>query len=172
MKSKTPESYLIQLALSAVMAALVFVATMIIRIPNWMGGYFNFGDAMIFVSALTFSPIVGGFAGGVGSSIADIIGFPIFAIPTLVIKGIEGLLAGLMANRKSVYRDMAAVIVAGVEMVLGYFLAEYYVVPGWTFEMALSEIPLNIVQIVLGGIVGIPVAVIIRKRLPEILKTL
>jgi uncharacterized membrane protein len=171
MKSKTPESYLIQLALSAVMAALVFVATMIIRIPNWMGGYFNFGDAMIFVSALTFSPIVGGFAGGVGSSIADIIGFPIFAIPTLVIKGIEGLLAGLITNRKSVYRDMLAVIVAGVEMVVGYFLAEYYTL-GWTFEMALSEIPLNIVQIVLGGIVGIPVAVIIRKRLPEILKTL
>jgi len=169
MKSKTPESYLIQLALSAVMAALVFVATMIIRIPNWMGGYFNFGDVMIFVSALTFSPIVGGFAGGIGSSIADVIGFPIFAIPTLVIKGIEGLLAGLITNRKSIYRDVFAVIVAGVEMVLGYFLAEYYVL-GWTFEMALTEIPINTVQIVIGGVIGIPLAIIIRQRLPEILK--
>jgi uncharacterized membrane protein len=169
MKSKTPEYYLIQLALSAVMAALVFVATMIIRIPNWMGGYFNFGDVLIFVSALTFDPLVGGFAGGVGSALADVVGFPVFAIPTLVIKGIEGLLAGLITNRKSIYRDILAVIVAGVEMVLGYFLVEYYAL-GWTFEMALSEIPLNIVQIVLGGVVGIPITVFIRKRLPEILK--
>jgi len=169
MKSKTPEYYLIQLALSAVMAALVFVATMTIRVPNPMGGYFNFGDVMIFVSALTFSPIVGGFAGGVGSSIADIIGFPVFAIPTLVIKGLEGLLSGLITNRKNVYLDMFSVVVAGVEMVLGYFLAEYYAL-GWTFEMALAEIPTNIAQIVIGGVIGIPVAVVIRKRLPEILK--
>jgi len=169
MKKKTPESYLIQLALSAIMAALVFVATMIIRIPNWMGGYFNFGDVMIFVSALAFGPIVGGFAGGVGSSIADVIGFPVFAIPTLVIKGTEGLLAGLITNRKKVYRDLIAVIVAGVEMVLGYFLAEYFAL-GWTFEMALTEIPINIAQIVIGGVIGIPLAIIIRQRLPEILK--
>jgi uncharacterized membrane protein len=170
MKSKTPESYLIQLALSAVMAALVFVATMIIRIPNPMGGYFNLGDVMIFVSALTFGPIVGGFAGGIGSAIADIIGFPVFAIPTLIIKGTEGLLAGLITSRKSIYRDLLAVILAGVEMILGYFLAEYYAL-GWTFEMALAEIPMtNIPQIVIGGVIGIPVAIVIRRRLPEILK--
>jgi len=169
MKSKTPEFYLIQLALSAVMAGLVFVATMIIRIPNPMGGYFNFGDVMIFVSALTFGPFVGGFAGGVGSAISDAIGFPIFVIPTLVIKSIEGLLAGLITNRKTAYRDVFAVIVAGVEMILGYFLAEYYPLQ-WGFAGALAEVPTNIAQIVIGGVIGIPVSIVIRKRLPEILK--
>ena len=169
MKPKTPESYLVQLALSGVMAALVFVATWTIRIPNAMGGYFNLGDVIIFVSALIFGPIVGGFAGGVGSAIADIIGFPLFAVPTLVIKGIEGLLAGLITNRNNMYRDAVAVIVAGFEMVLGYFLAEYYAL-GWTFEMALAEIPGNIVQIFIGGLIGIPTAIIIRRSLPEILK--
>jgi len=168
MKSKTSEHYLVQ-ALLSVMTALVFVATMIVRIPNWMGGYFNFGDVMIFISALTFGPITGGFAGGVGSAIADVIGFPIFAIPTLVIKGIEGLLAGLITNRKNIYRDVFAVVVAGVEMVLGYFLVEYYAL-GWTFEMALAEIPINVGQIVIGGVIGIPAAFIIRKTLPSILK--
>jgi uncharacterized membrane protein len=169
MKSKTSEFYAIQLTLSAMMSALVFVATWTIRIPNALGGYFNLGDVMIFVSALVFGPFVGGFSGGVGSAIADVIGFPVFAIPTLVIKGIEGLLAGLITNRKSVYRDTFAAIVAGVEMILGYFLAEYYAL-GWTLEQALAEIPFNIVQIAIGGLIGIPVAIIIRKRLPEILK--
>jgi uncharacterized membrane protein len=170
MKSKRPESYVIQLALSAVTTALVFVATWTIRIPNPMGGYFNLGDVMIFINALTFGPVIGGFAGGIGSALADIIGFPVFAIPTLVIKGIEGLLAGLITNRKSIYRDVFAVVLAGAEMILGYFLAEYYAL-GWTFEMALAEIPMtNIPQIIIGGAIGIPVAIIIRKRLPEILK--
>jgi uncharacterized membrane protein len=169
MKSNSSEFYVIQLALSAMMAALVFVATWTVRIPNAMGGYFNLGDVMIFVSALAFGPFVGGFAGGVGSAIADIIGFPVFAIPTLAIKGIEGLLAGFITNRKSIYRDIFAAIVAGFEMILGYFLAEYYAL-GWTFEQALAEIPFNVVQVVIGGLVGIPVAIIIRKRLPEILK--
>src|SRR3972149_2613219 len=103
----------IQISLMAVMTALVAVGTFIVRIPNPMGGYFNVGDVMVFVAALTFNPLVGVFAGGVGSAIADMIGFPMFAVPTLIIKGLEGVLAGFIMNRKSVFRDVLAVVVAG-----------------------------------------------------------
>jgi len=157
----------IHISLIVVMSAMVAVATHIIRIPNPMGGYFNVGDVMIFVAALTFGPLVGGAAGGLGSAIADIIGFPSFAIPTLVIKGLEGLLAGLITNKKSVYRDVLAVVVAGTEMVIGYFLVEFYL---WGLGGALVEVPANIVQIAIGGLVGIPIALVLRRRLPEILK--
>ena len=92
----------VQISLMAIMSALVAVGTLVIRIPNPMGGYFNIGDVMIFVSALAFSPFVGGFAGGLGSAIADLIGFPVFALPTLIIKGLEGLIASLVTNKKSV----------------------------------------------------------------------
>ena len=156
----------IQLSLMAIMSALVTVGTLIIRIPNPMGGYFNVGDVMIFVAALTFNPLVSGVAGGLGSAIADIIGFPLFAIPTLVIKGLEGLLASLVANKKSVFRDVIAVVVAGTEMVIGYFLVEVYL---WGIATAVLEVPANIAQIAIGGLVGIPVALILRRRLPEIL---
>ena len=156
----------IQLSLMAIMSALVTVGTLIIRIPNPMGGYFNVGDVMIFVAALTFNPLVGGVAGGLGSAIADIIGFPLFAIPTLVIKGLEGLLASRVANKKSVLRDVIAVVVAGTEMVIGYFLVEVYL---WGIATAVLEVPANIAQIAIGGLVGIPVALILRRRLPEIL---
>jgi len=158
----------IQLSLMAIMSALVAVGTLIIRIPNPMGGYFNVGDVMIFVSALTFNPLIGGVASGLGSAIADIIGFPIFAIPTLVIKGLEGLLASLITNKKSFFRDVFAVAAAGAEMVLGYFLVELYVFQ-WGLGGALAEVPANIAQIVVGGIVGIPVALVLRRRLPEYL---
>ena len=149
------------------MSTLVAVGTLIVRIPNPMGGYFNVGDVMIFVAALTFNPLIGGVAGGLGSAIADIIGFPLFAIPTLVIKGLEGLLASLITNKKNVYRDILAVVVAGTEMVIGYFLVELYL---WGIGGALAEVPANIAQIAIGGIVGIPIALVLRRRLPEILR--
>ena len=140
---------------------------MIVRIPNPMGGYFNVGDVMIFVAALTFSPLVGAASGGLGSAIADIIGFPLFAIPTLVIKGLEGLIAGLVTNKKSIHRDVIAVGMAGAEMIVGYFLVEVYL---WGVGGALAEVPANIAQIAIGGLVGIPIALILRRRLPELLR--
>lgn len=151
----------------AVMSALVTVGTLIVQIPNGMGGYFNVGDVMIFIAALTFNPLIGGVAGGLGSAIADIIGYPLFVLPTLVIKGLEGSIASLIANKKSVFRDILAVIAAGVEMVTGYFLVEIYL---YGVGGAIGEIPANIAQIAIGGLIGIPVALVLRRRLPEILK--
>jgi len=158
----------IQLSLMAVMSALVTVGTLIVQIPNGMGGYFNVGDVMIFVAALTFNPFVGGVAGGLGSALADImLGFAPFAPFTLAIKGFEGLIASLIKNKKSLYRDIFAVIVAGAEMVGGYFLVEVLL---WGLGGALAEVLPNIAQIAIGGIIGIPIALVLRRRLPEILR--
>jgi len=153
------------ISLWAVMTALVCVATLIIRIPNPMGGYFNLGDVLVFVSALTFGPIIGGAAGGLGSAIADLIGFPLFVIPTLIIKGVEGFLAGFISNQKSLFRDIIAIVVAGTEMIVGYFVVEIYL---WGIGSALLEVPANIVQIVIGAVIGVPIAIILRKSLPKI----
>jgi len=142
----------IQISLSVITIALVTVGTMVFRIPNPMGGYFNLGDVMIFVCSLTFNPMIGGIASGVGSAIADIIGFPLFVIPTLIIKGLEGFLASLITNKKNVFRDAFAVVVVGSEMVIGYFLVELYPLQ-WGLGGALAEVPGNIAQIVIGGLV-------------------
>jgi len=158
---------LVQVALSGVMAALVAVATFFVQIPNpATRGYINFGDIMIFVSALTFGPAVGGLAGSIGSSIADIAsGYGYFAPFTFVIKGAEGFIAGLISNKLSVRRDIVAVILGGSEMILGYFIVEFFPLQlGWA---ALTEVPGNISQIIVGAFVGILVTLILRKRLPE-----
>jgi uncharacterized membrane protein len=157
---------LIQLVLSGVMAALVAVATFFVQIPNpATRGYINFGDIMIFVSALTFGPVVGGFAGSVGSAIADVAaGYAYFAPFTFIIKGAEGAIAGLISNRINVRRDVLAVIFAGSEMVIGYFLVEFFPLQlGWA---ALTEVPGNISQVVVGALFGLSISLILRKRLP------
>ncbi|MGD0644512.1 MAG: ECF transporter S component [Candidatus Bathyarchaeia archaeon] len=155
------------IAQASVMASLVAVATFLVQIPiPATKGYLNFGDIMIFVSAFTFGPTVSGFAGGVGSAISDVVsGYAYFAPFTLIIKGAEGLIAGLISNRLSKKRDIIAVVIAGTEMVTGYFLAEFFGLhEGWA---ALGETPFNILQIAAGGIVGISIALILRNRLPE-----
>jgi uncharacterized membrane protein len=121
---------------------------------------------MIFVSAFLFGPLIGGFAGGIGASIADLASpYAYYAPYTLVIKGIEGIIAGIISNQKSVKRDTLAVILAGSEMITGYFLAQAFVLQQGA-PTALTEVPGNISQALVGGIVGIPLAVALRKRLP------
>jgi uncharacterized membrane protein len=159
---------MIQVTRFASMTALVAVATYLVQIPiPATKGYLNFGDIMIFVSALTFGPAVGGFAGSVGSAISDVAGgYAFFAPFTFLIKGTEGLFAGLISNRSSRKRDIIAVIVAGTEMISGYFLTELFVLQlGWV--NAIAEVPINALQVAVGGAVGIPIALFIRNRVPE-----
>ncbi|MCW4035360.1 MAG: ECF transporter S component [Candidatus Bathyarchaeota archaeon] len=157
----------IQISLMAVMSALVAIGTFVVQIPNGMGGYFNVGDAMIFVAALTFNPLVSGVAGGLGSAIADLPGYVVYAPATLVIKGLEGLLAGFITNKKSVFRDVIAVTVAGVTMIFGYFLFEVYLLGA---GQAIAGIPLNAAQILVSALIGVPVALVLRRRMPEIFR--
>jgi uncharacterized membrane protein len=88
-------------AFTAVMTALVALATMMIQIPiPATKGLFNLGDSMVYVSALLFGPYVGAFAGGVGSMLSDVLtGYVIYAPATLVIKGVEGFVVGLLSQR-------------------------------------------------------------------------
>ena len=85
--------------LFALLIALTTVATMVVQIPTPpTQGYINVGDSMIYVSALLFGPLAGLLAGGIGSALADwLTGYGQFAPYTLVIKGLEGLVVGLIA---------------------------------------------------------------------------
>jgi uncharacterized membrane protein len=169
-KGRSGKKIVLSAALSGVMAALVFVTTMMIRIPvPATQGYINIGDSMIFVSALLFGPVVGGFAGGVGSALADLVGFPSFIFYTLVIKGIEGLIVGSLTTSKNSWKDILIVILGGIEMITGYFIVEAYL---YGVGAALVELPGNVFQASFGAVVAIPLCFAIRRRLAEQLKAI
>ncbi len=157
-----------EIALAAVMAALVSVSTLLIQFPiPATQGFFNVGDAMVMVAALTFGPIVGFFAGGFGSALADFVGGWYVWVPfTLVIKGLEGFLAGsivvLDEGNRGVRTKIVAWIVAGSEMVVGYFLVQYYM---YGLGSALTELPFNIMQMLAAGIIGIPLSIVVAQRM-------
>jgi uncharacterized membrane protein len=151
------------IAVTAVMAALVCVTTLMIQIPiPATDGFFNVGDGMIMVAALTFGPVVGAVAGGLGSSLADFAGgWYIWVLPTLVIKGLEGLIAGrIRQSSESFFVMIVAWILGGFTMVTGYFLVQIYL---YGVSGALVELPFNVVQMVIGGVVGIPITKIVQR---------
>ena len=122
----------VNLALLAIMTALTIIMTLIPRIPYpGTGGYFNLGDIMVMLGGLLLGPVGGFFVGGVGSAIADIIGFPLFAPITLIVKGFEGMAVGYLGSqaRKHVklnVRDVIAVLVGAIIMLVGYFIGEVF----------------------------------------------
>lgn len=130
-------SAVFRLVITALFAALVTVGTMVIQIPTpATQGYINFGDTLIFISGVLLGPLGGLFAGGVGSWLADLLsGYAHYAPWTLVIKGLEGLLVGLLAHRayaahQRFWTPVMAMLVAGAWMTLGYFIAEN-IMYGW-----------------------------------------
>ena len=164
MEEKTFTTY--ELITAAVFAAVVCVATLVIRMPiPATSGYINLGDSMVFVSALLYGARIGGIAGGVGSALADIIGgYGSWAPFTLVIKGLEGFVVGHLAQKDSVLWSIFAVSIGGCILIAGYFIVEVmlYGVPA-----ALAELPGNFFQAVSGLLISIPLVAAIKKGMPQ-----
>ena len=80
----------------------MFAATVVFSsyVPQTTG-FFNIGEIMVYATAILFGPLVGALAGGIGSMLADLfLGYPHFALATLLIKGCEGGIVGLLSRKK------------------------------------------------------------------------
>ena len=152
----------------AALAALAALGTMIIRIPiPATTGYFNIGDAFVILAGLWLGPLAGFIVGAVGPTAADAIGYPQFILATLVTKGLEGFLVGMIGGTRdaSFGRRVAAAVVGGVTIIVGYFTFEALIYPALGKTMpffavtdygaALVEIFPNAIQAIFGIIIGL-----------------
>ena len=162
-----------KIAAAAIFAALVAAATLLFVVPiPATSGYFNLGETLIYIAALLFGSLVG-VAAGAGATIADILVAAQFAPGTFTIKAIEGFLVGFLNKklnqkiRNITLSATIAVIIGGFEMVLGYFLYEQLVL-GYPFALALVEVPFNIVQMLIGLLVAIPVMHAVLRVFPQL----
>ncbi len=161
--------------LNGLMIALVFLATYFTRIPTPLpGGYFNLGDAVIMLSSVLLGPIGGLIAGAAGSALADLAAGALLFVPiTFVVKGIEGFVVGIMTSqiRKSGAVKHSRLIIAisagAVIMILGYFLAEAFLLgifdEAFGLAAAAAEILPNAVQGVLSAVIGYVLSLILTK---------
>ncbi len=109
---------------AALFTGLVYVATVMFQVYQpATGGYFNLGESAIYLAALLTSPLVAGVAGGVGSALADATtGYGIFAPGTLVIKFVEGFVAGVLVRKASRLRGPLYAISASLTYALLIFI--------------------------------------------------
>lgn len=148
------------LVVSAMMAALTFVATMVIRIPTPTNGYVNLGDCFVLLSGWLLGPWWGGAAAGIGSMLTDLLsGYTLYAPGTFLIKGLDALVAAVLF--RILHRGGAAAIVSGLVgeliMVGGYFVYEAtYCQYG---VAAVVGIPANVIQ----GAVGLAAGLVLLR---------
>lgn len=151
-----------KIVFSAMLAALACVATMIIKIPSPLRGYFNLGDCIVLLCGWLLGPLYGFFAAGLGSAMADILsGYALYAPATFVIKGVMALVAfyGFAALSKKTKIIVSRVIsgaLSEIIMVLGYFVFEGFL---YGFIPSAVNIPTNTAQ----GVVGLVVSLLLVR---------
>ena len=167
--SKKKET-LIKVCISAMLTALVCVATMLIQIQTPLFGFLNLGDGFVLIAAWILGPAYGFAAAGIGSALADLFtGYAHWVPGTFLIKGLMAVAAALIlrafANKSEKFKTAGFItggITAEVIMVAGYYLYAA-VFLGKGFLVALDSVPSNIVQGVLGIIIGLVVIEILTK---------
>ena len=152
---------------ASMLAALVCVATMIIKIPSPLKGYINLGDCVVLLSGWLLSPLYGFLAAGIGSALADVFsGYIAYAPATFVIKGLMAIIAyfGFRLLHKRLGSFSSRIIsgtLSEIIMILGYFIFEGFL---YGFVPSLVNIPANAVQGAAGLIIGTILVKVFEKN--------
>ena len=147
MKNRNTDENVYKLVLTALMAALCYVAFSYLKIPipTFGGDYvaLHIGNSFCVLAALLLGGVYGGLAGSLGMTIADILD-PVYitsAPKTFVLKLCIGLIAGFVAHRiahitenhdaKYIFKWTLIASIAGLgfnvimEPIAGYFYKNY-----------------------------------------------
>ena len=147
-------------------AALVCVATMLIKIPSPLKGYINLGDGIVLLAAWVLPLPYGIVAAGLGSALADLFsGYIVYAPATFVIKGAMALVVffsfKLMSKRIGrLPSQIIGAVLAEILMIAGYYVFEGFM---YGFGASLVNIPANAFQGLAGIIIGITLIKIFEK---------
>lgn len=146
------------LALSAMFAALVTVATAFIKIPA-PTGYAHAGDSMVFLTASVLPAPFSFLAAGVGGALADLLsGYAVWALPTALIKALNVLpfffIRKILSKKNKDDKILrlatfVAVVLSAAITVGGYFVANLLI---YDAGAALAEIPFNLMQALVGAV--------------------
>lgn len=145
-----------------VFIALTTVMTMIM-LPAFSGhGYLNLGDMVIFLAAMMMGKKGGLIVGGIGSALADLIlGYSFYAPITLVVKGLEGFVAGgLLSTKMGRKIPLIPTIIGAVVMAIGYYISEVFL---YGAGPALVAIPGNLLQGIVGAVTATLLYAAIKK---------
>lgn len=162
MNSKDKKTKL--LVLTALLTALVFLCTLLFKIPVDADCYIHLGDAVMLFAVIMLPRGYACFAGAVGAVLADMSGGLAFWMPwTFCIKILYVLVFGffLDLSRKTKEErsilgvpvlEFIGLVLGGIVEVVGYFLSERMLFGNWI--PAATCIPFNIIQVTIAAIIA------------------
>lgn len=144
-----------KMVLSAMLSALVVTATMVVKFPSPTNGYVNLGDCFVLLSGWLLGPWYGAAAAGVGSMLTDLIsGYAYYAPASLLIKGLDALVAALIF--RAMGKRRGALLLSGIvgELIMA---AGYFGYSALLLQKGLGaalSIPGNLMQGAIGIVIG------------------
>ncbi len=161
--------YMVYAGLFAALTAL-FTATLHIPVGN---GYIHCGDAVIYLAAAMLPMPYAIGASAVGGMLADLLsGYPMYALPTFLIKGLLALVFSLIGGKRPVdLRRIMGLTACGIVSVIGYWVTAVILYGGWAAQF-IGTVPGNCVQAIGSGVVYAAAAVAlerIRSRKPHLM---
>ena len=128
-----------QICQTAIMMAAVFVVTRFIQIPIPLG-YFNIGNCVILLFCIMIDSPYGILGGSIGSALADLTSYPVYTMPTLLIKALMPIVFYMIVGKqknKSAY--VLATAVSTLIPLFGYTLTG--AVLAGSFSAGLMQFP-------------------------------
>ena len=151
MRTKTQK-----ITFTALLAAIIFVATRFIQVPMPAVGYVNLGDAFIILAGWILPGWYGFLAAGIGSALADVLSpYVIYAPATFIVKGLMAILVRLIFKsfgKNTLLKSIVAGFIAEVAMIAGYLIYESFL---YGFKTAVLSVPFNGIQGAVGLIAGV-----------------
>ncbi len=152
MKTKTQK-----IVLASLFAAIICIATLVIKIPTPLKGYINLGDGMVLLAGWLLPLPYAFLASAIGSLLADVfLGYIIYAPATFIIKGLMAIVVQscykiLSSKSHNVTACIISAFLAELLMVGGYYIFEGFL---YGFAPSLVNIPANSIQALAGIVVG------------------
>ncbi|MBP0966456.1 MAG: ECF transporter S component [Oscillospiraceae bacterium] len=151
MENRKEHEKLRYLVRAGMFAALTALLTAALHIPVG-SGYIHCGDAVIYLAAVSLPAPYAIGASAIGGMFADVLsGYPAYALPTFLIKGLLAL-AFAKCSGSSGGRQFLAAAVCGIISVIGYWVTAVILYGGWAAQFA-ATVPGNLIQAAASGIV-------------------
>lgn len=161
-----------QITIGAVLIAVNIVLSYVAKLPT-PTGFVSLVEAGIFIGAWHFGPKMGLAVGGLTGFLLDLFaGYPQWMFFSLIIHGLEGSIIGHFNVKKAVSVRIIGNLCGSFTMIFGYWLAGSFLlwITGGTkmsiqtaMLAGLTDVPANIMQVLVGFIVALLVSVPLRK---------
>ena len=163
-----------QLTIAAVIIAVNIVLSYVVKLPT-PTGFVSLVETGIFIAAWHYDSKTGAFVGGLTGLLLDLLaGYPQWMIFSFIIHGLEGWVLGQFAMDERIGKRVWGNFLGGLVMVVGYWIAGAFLTwltGGAKMTMSsaalasLTDVPANIMQVLVGFILALLLSVPFRKVL-------